>query len=80
MSFQSVLFQLLQLLGIGSRYCVVGSGASWQRGSPQKHLPTIITAVHKVGHQAIEKRSGKSKLGINFGIWDYRSDRKGSRY
>lgn len=44
------------LLGITSRYCVAGSGTSWQRGTPQKHLPSIITAVHEVGHQAIQKR------------------------
>lgn len=42
-----------------SRYCVAGTSTSWQRRTPQKHLSTIITAVHEVAHQAIEKRPGK---------------------
>lgn len=71
--FQPV--QLLQHLGIWSRYCVDGSGASLQGGSPQKHLPSVITAVHKVGHQAIEKRSGKSEFGIHV-FPSFPSDRK----
>lgn len=75
-----VFFQpirLLQHLGIWSRYCVDGSAASLQGGSPQKQLPSIITAVHKVRHQAIEERSGKSEFGIHvFPSFFLKKDRK----
>lgn len=74
--FQPIL--LLQHLGIWSRYCVDGGSASLQGGSPQKHLPSVITAVHKVGHQAIEKRSGKSEFGIHVfpSFFFFKKDRK----
>ncbi len=58
--------------GIRSRFCVAGSGTCWQRGSPQKHLSTIIAAVHKVTHQAIEKRSAKQNAKTS----DYRWSQK----